>query len=188
MFTHDRMIRLSADGSVAVLKVFHGGRGHETIAWTTADGRVVWRHGVQRETLVDADLSADGSRLAATVYDGEIQGKHHIRLTDLRSGRSWAIADVGGSAWVRLSPDGTRVLVGTDSRDSTTKWSAYDADTGRKLWTAPTTGRMLGFSADGKLAFADTGVYPEASVILDATTGEPAKDATPPPGWSYHPW
>jgi WD40 repeat protein len=188
MFLHDRMVRLSADGSVAVMKVFHGGRGHETIAWSTADGLMRWSHFVPRESLVDADLSADGSRLAALIYDGEVNGKTHVRFVDLRGGRRWAIADVGSSGALRLSPDGKRVLLGTGSRGETTKWVGYDADTGRKLWTGPTAGWMLGFSADGSLAFADTGVYPESTVIFDTVTGEPAKGVTPPPGWTYHPW
>ena len=64
------VIRLSADASVAGLQVFHAdGRGHETIAWATADGRVVWRNARTGERVGSVDLSADGARLAALVYD-----------------------------------------------------------------------------------------------------------------------
>jgi WD40 repeat protein len=38
------------------------------------------------------------------------------------------------------------------------------------------------------LLFADKGIYPNALVVLDAATGEPAKGVSPPPGATYDPW
>ena len=88
---------------------------------------------------------------------------------------------------MRLAPDGKRVLIGTDLRDPAVTWTCYDVEILRKVWNAM-AGRMVSFSPDGTLVFADQGTYPNASVILDAATGTRAKGVHPPPGWTYDPW
>ena len=179
------VIRLSADGSIAVLQVFHAtGRGHETIAWRTADGRIAWRHAKGGERVGSVDLSADGRKLAALVY--EPPGTARADIVDLHDGATRTVPGIDKGFSIRLAPDGKRVLVGAELSDPAVNWTCHD-ETGRKLWTAP-AGRMVSFSPDGSLIFADQGTYPNASVILDATTGAAAAGVTPPPGQTYEPW
>jgi WD40 repeat protein len=180
---------LSADGSVAVLKLDRGaGTGSEAIAWTTADGRQVWRRANPGETLGQVTLSADGGRIAVLAYNGQ----HIVQVSDVRTGQRWTMPSIDLVTEVRLTPDGKRVLVGAAATvrasDSRT-WTCFEVESGRRLWDGVKAGHRLTLSADGALAFVDPG-NPQGNglIVLDTATGRPADGVTVPPDTNYRIW
>jgi outer membrane protein assembly factor BamB len=116
--------------AVAFGRVYAGSKDGRIYSFNRDTGELAWSHTIGGEVYAGA-IAADTPKTPPSVYFGTYGGSTFYAL-DARDGSERWTADVGGSVIGAGSLIGETVYV---ANLNTTETDAFDAATGRKLWT-----------------------------------------------------
>ncbi len=142
-------LHLSGDGTRLVTASGIAGLTGEAAIWNLADGSLIRTFQCGRDILYDAELSPDGSKIAACGYDKKITiwNVNDGKLLHTLEGHTGAVYDLA------FSPDG-RFLVSASADDTCKVWRVDD---GERLDTLPQpleAEYTCAFSPDGRTIVA----------------------------------